>query len=253
MIGIKDEILFKFAALLDKLAIDIPVPPKTEELEVMPPEKSTDLSQTVPVPLEIKEKPISNRDVEPKQGTAEWAAKYHTQEFLRGTKQPYRGWIRQPENQTLVKNTMNELVEKSPEDYFAWDLHRRIELKPWLYPAAKALISKDPMIALMKEIYRFDELTDLNTELWKAVLDKQISRSAHDPESKGDVFLNNIFNKMRHLAGRIAVTDPEFYWLYIEGKPVTTKQFDEEAKRVLKQKQELGKSEPVKLKYKTKL
>ncbi len=248
VLHITDEIIKKFAAIMDDFPVPAPTVPKSEELSSVEPE----LPESKPIDLP---KPISIRDKidEPSPGTAEWAAKYHTQEFLRGVKQPYRGWIRQPENKALVEQTMEKLVHESPENYFSWDLHRRPELLSWLYPAAVSLIKKDPITALVKEIYRFKELKDLQTDLWKAVLGEEISRSVFDPKSSGKIFQNKLFNQIRHLAGLIAESDPEFYWLYIEGKPITTKQFDETARRILKQKEELGKTKPIKLPYKTKL
>ena len=244
MINNRDEILIKLAALLDEIAI----PPVPQSIQIESP-KAPETAAKLLKPIEI----VNTPKQEPNYGTAEWAAKYHTQEFLKGVKHPYRGFVRDPANKDLVVETMHTLVKTHPADYFAWDLNRRQELQPWLYPAAVTLIKTDPVMALMKEIYRFPELKDLQTELWKAVLDKEISRSAFDPSSSGALFVNTIFNKMRHLAGQIAVSDPEFYRLYIEGKSITTKQFDDEAKRTLKQKEELGKIKPIKLRYKTKL
>jgi len=245
MLNTKDEILFKFASLLADFPIEAPEPPNPEDIKTMPPSKAPEQKVDVVKPIEFS--------VEPEHGSGEWMAKHHPREFLLETKNPYRGWIRDPAYRELTKNIMDSLVDKNPENYFAWNLNRREELKPWLYPAAKSIIQKDSLAALILEIYKFTELQDLNTELWKAVLDKEITRSAFDYKSRGIPFAHKIFNKMRHLAGRIASTDPEFYNLYIEGKPVTTKQFDEEARRVLKQKEDLGKYKPIKLRYKTKL
>lgn len=285
-----DEILIKYAASFDDFPVPPPEPPKPEDLIVpapkeLPKEESEPHKTNLPIPIPLpkkvltkedleqidkeleelgvghtsspkkeEKKPLSMRDVDdPPMGTAEWAAKHHTQEFLKGVKQPWRGWIRDPANWPLVERTMNQLVEEHPEHYFSWDLHRRQELLPWLYPAGKKLIEVDPMMALMKEIWRFRELRDLQTELWKKVIEKEIQRSSQDPQSSGQLFPGRILNNMRHLAGEIADTDPEFYLDYIAGKPVTTEQFDEKAKRVWKEKLDLGKAEEAKLKYKTKL
>jgi len=216
MLKTKDEILFKFASLLDDLPIDAPAPPKPEELETMAPHKALNTETNIPKPIDVPP--------EPEHGSAEWMAKNHPREYLLELNHPFRGWIHDPAYKELTKKVMDNLVEKNPEDYFAWKLNRREALKPWLYPAASVLIKKDPIAALILEIYKFTELKDLNTVLWNAVLDKEISRSAFDSKSSGAPFANKIFNKMRHLAGLIAATDPEFYWLYITGKPVTTKQ-----------------------------
>ena len=289
MIKTADEILIKYAALFDDFPVPPPELPRPEDLVVSKPKETTDLPKDSPsaypmpipvpkkpfdedelnrldeelealkvqnpiVPAKTEKKPLSVRDTEeePPMGTAEWAAKHHTQEFLKGVKQPWRGWIRDPANWPLVEKTMSKLVEEHPEHYFAWDLHRRQELLPWLYPAGKKLIEVDPMIALMKEIWRFRELRDMQTELWKRVMDREINRSSHDPKSSGQMFPGRILNNMRHLAGEIADTDPEFYLDYIAGKPITTEQFDQKAKRVWKDKIDLGKAEEIKSKHKTK-
>lgn len=253
MLKTTDEIMIKFASFWDDFPVKSPEPPRPEELELVPPTTLPETNSKILKPIEIE--PKKDKDIKPEleHGTAEWAAKNFPKEFLKGVKQPYRGFIRDPANVELVRETMDKLVRYRPQNYFDWDLYSRQELRDWLYPAAKALIKKDPIVALMKEIYRFNELKDLNTELWKEVLDKEISRSAFSDKSKGELFVGTIFNKMRHLAGRIATDDPEFYLLYIEGKPVTTKQFDLEARRVMKQKEELGKSEPIQLEHTTKL
>jgi len=255
MLKTKDEILIKFADILNKdFPIPSPKPPKTEELEIIPPTSALESEDKLPRPIEIKQ------PIEPESGTAEWVAKYHPREFLMETQRPYRGWIQNPANAGLVKKVMDDIVAKHPENYFAWKLNRRIELIDWLYPAAKELIKKDPIAALMAEIYRFPGLKDLYTELWKTVLDREISSSlyrsvghdSNDPRS-GEFLGKEIFRKMRHLAGMIAREDPDFYLTFIEGKPVTTPGFDEEARRVIKQKEDLGKFKPISLRHKTKL
>lgn len=261
MLKALDEILIKYAASFDDFPIPAPIPPKKEDLEVIVPiAPEKDISeQKLPAPISLPQisRPLSQRDIKeegpgPQVGTPEWAAKEHTQEFLKGTKQPYRGWIRDPRNKALTVKTMDKLVRDHPEDYFSWDLNRRLELLPWLYPAGKGLIEKNPTAALMKEIWRFRELRDLQTELWKGVMEQQINRTVDDPQSRVQVFPGDLFNKMRKLAGEIAASDPEFYLLYIEGKKLSTPQFDELAKRVMKEKEDLGKAEPVKLPFKTK-
>jgi hypothetical protein len=243
MIKVADEILQRYASLLsyEDLYNKVPVPdvPKTEELELVEHDNTKESEKGDLSPIELPDVVHETQVVEekePERGTAEWEAKYHTQEFLKGVKQPYRGWIRDPANKDLVENTMKKLIDENPSAYFSWDLHRRQELKSWLYPAAIALISEDPVEALMKEIYRFSELSGLNTELWKEVMNHEIIRSMTDPSSSGKVFGGKLFNKMRQLAGRIAISDPEFYSMFIEGKPITTKDFDGTAKRMLNQK-----------------
>jgi len=261
MLKTLDEILIKYAASFDDLPILAPEPPKFDELTVQPASQKEDtetkLPTPIPVPVPAKQRPLSQRDTEeesePSTGTPEWSAKYHTQEFLKGVKQPYRGWIRDPSNRLLVVKTMDKLVRDNPGNYFSWDLHRRLELLPWLYPAGKQLIEKDPTAALMKEVWRFRELRDLQTELWKGVMDQHINRTVGDPTAGVRVFPGDLFNKMRKLAGEIAASDPEFYLLYIEGKKLTTPQFDAMARRVMREKEDLNKARPVRLPFKTKL
>ena len=259
MLTALNEILAKYAASFDDFPVLAPEPPKPEDLvSIKPTQSEDDTGQKLPIPIPLPAKPLSQRDtkeddIEPQTGTPEWSAKYHTQEFLKGVKQPYRGWIRDPRNKVLMIKTMDRLVKDHPGDYFSWDLHRRQELQSWLYPAGKRLIETNPTAALMKEIWRFRELRDLQTELWKGVMEQQINRTVGDSKSGGQVFPGDLFNKMRKLAGEIAASDPEFYLLYIEGKKLSTKQFDELAKRVMSEKEDLGKAKPVKLPFKTKL
>ena len=161
MLKALDEILIKYAASFDDLPVSAPEPPRPGELISIEPTKSEEGQEQklpTPIPLPVEHRPLSQRDIEeeipePPVGTPEYDAKHYTQEFLKGTKQPYRGWIRDPKNKGLTIRTMDSLVKDHPEDYFSWDLHRRQELTPWLYPAGKRLIERDPTLALMKEIW----------------------------------------------------------------------------------------------------
>jgi hypothetical protein len=279
MIKTSDEILRIFAGLLDDFpSVPIPKPPKPEELKPIETtkEKDDDEKNTpllpIPIPIPPKDEweskePLSIRDKkpedirsqkqisirdekekEPEHGSPEWQAKYHTHEFLRGVYVPWdRYYIDDPiRREEIVSKTMDKLVYDNPENYFEWRLYKKNDLKPWLIPSAVSLIEKDPLDALGKEIWRYGELGPLLKELWVAVFEHEIKRSVKDPQLGGQILPGILRKKIRALAGEIATADPEFYMTYIKGKStdksmgLTTKEFDEKAERVYKQKVQLG-------------
>jgi hypothetical protein len=233
MIKTYDEILIKYAASFDDL-VPIPDVPTFGELGTEKP-KDSDRSTFLPEPLPVPEtkKPISARDndQDSQMGSPEWAAKNHTQAFLLGVKEPYRGFIRDPNNQSLVEKTMNKLVEETPENYFEWKLNRRHELLPWLHRAASNWIDKDPVSALMADIYKTEKLNNLQPKLWEKAMNALISASSTQEQPWAKLFPGHLFNKMRMLAGELAMNHSSFYLDRIAGKTITTKEFDETANR----------------------
>jgi hypothetical protein len=257
-----DEILKIFADILGNLPnIPIPDPPRPEDLNIVNPEESIESKDEevkhitpMPIPLPIDESwkpkgPISIRDEkEIEHGSPEWQAKYHPHEFLRGVYTPWdRYYIDDPTNrEAIVSKTMQKLIQDNPQDYFNWHLYKKQDLKAWLIPSAESLIKKDPLDALGKEIWKYGELGPLLKELWKNAFSREIDRTINDPGSSGQVLPGILRKKIRSLAGEIATADPEFYMMYIKGKPtdrntgLTTKEFDEKAERVYNQKLQLG-------------
>ena len=201
MLKTRDEILIKFAALLD-LPVAAPEPPHPSELKPVPPVGP-------PKPIEI----------EPAQGTPEYDAKNHTREFLLDLRnhEGYRGYLHNPRYQELIKRTMNELVMLHPEDYFAWRLSKRDALiVPWLHMAAEAFIVKDPIGALKAEIFEDNKLANLRPMLWQAVEKTELDRTYKETnfenpaESRTKMFAG-IESLMAALRRRIAESDPKFY------------------------------------------
>ena len=176
---------------------------------------------------------------DPHPDSPEYMAQHYTQEYLRGVDKPYRGFARDPQNDHITKATMDRLVAVEPENYFAWGLRRRQELKAWMVPAAEALIDRDPYTALMKGIYnQGEEIKHLLPKLWSDVLNAELNRAAET--ETGKFFPGMMFNRMKSLAGEIARTNPQFYIDEIAekgiGRKFRTTQFDNWASNALRDK-----------------
>lgn len=253
MISTRDEIMFKFASMQDDDPdivgeLPIAVPPGIEDLEEISPEdvhliekpieEKPSLSKRVP----FFKDPFEDRGLipgkyqgtdwpweDPRPGSVEWAAQNYTKEYLRGVDMPYRGYARDPQNDKITKATMDRLIAVDPEKYFEWGLRRREELKPWMVPAAAALIDKDPYKALLMGIFKQgEEVKHLLPKLWQDIIGLEFQRSSES--ESGQIFPGVIFNRMRSLAGEIARTNPQFYIDSIAetgiGQKFRTKQFD---------------------------
>ena len=264
-----DEILKKYASYWDDFPVPAPEPPKPEEIVKVKPSIPETTGHTVlpkPIPLPKQpERPLSKRDMFEK-GSPEWVAENETHKFLTETQQDYqgaKGWINHPGLQGLVAKTMDKLVAEHPEQYFQWKLNMKLKLQPWLYDAAKSLIEKDPTTALYERIYRFPELAGtkrdmsfdgmkmpatLNAKLFWDVRNLMVKElAAKDKLINEKVFDEMMLRKMRQLTGVLAKTDPEFYHMFIEHLPITTKKFVGQMERVR------NPSDDIKLKNKTKL
>ena len=236
MFNAADELMFRFADELKHLTPEDDIPIYVEEpldykerpLDIPVKENISDLLKLYP-----KHTPTKERVGD--EGSPEWMAKNHPREFLRGTKQPYRGYVCNPKYAGLVKEVMERLLVNTPELYFDWGLDRIDLLRwEWLIPASIALMKKDPISALTKRIYEHKEFigAGLLGELWKRVIDASIDSSSQSPQGK-DFFSGELGNRMRHLAGFIAANDSAFYNLYIAGKSkLTNWQNDQTAKHI---------------------
>ena len=270
MINTRDEIIRKFASEFDDLPEVDPIrfPSTVKELErqevpEIDPERFPGTVKELERQEEPVKPPISQRDErrrfvdpyeerglvpgkydgtdwpweDPRPGSDEWEAQHHTQEYLRGVNMPYRGYARDPQFDHITKATMDRLVAVDPSKYFEWGLRMRQELKPWMVPAAEALIDKDPYSALLKGIYKQgEEIKHLLPKLWKDVMESEFRRSSES--ESGQFFPGMLFNRMRALAGELARTNPEFYVNEIAesgiGKKFRTKQFDSWAANALR-------------------
>lgn len=183
---------------------------------------------------------------DPKPGSPEWVAQHHTKEYLRGVQKPYLGYIRDPSNDQVTKATMDRLVAVEPEDYFTWGLRMRQELKPWMIPAAKAIIERNPRNALMIGLHKQGpEVAHLLPDLWNTGV--QVEADNNPEKSAKDLLPGVLFNNARSLIGEISRTSPEFYVEKTSdpnsiGAQLKTKRFDNWAASALREKGSLGAS-----------
>ena len=176
---------------------------------------------------------LSKRDFpwgEPEPGTPEWLAEKYPHTYLRGQDTLSKGYVRELQDPFVIGSVMNRLVEENPIKYFEWNLRRvgdkggRINLKEWLLPATKALIKKDPYSALMfARVYQYRENESLLPELWQRLADLE----GDSPSGQ------EVFRQMRSLAGKLAVTHPDFYMRNIQNTVYATAEFNDRARQML--------------------
>jgi len=254
MISTRDEIMIILAEALNKMGIEVPIPPipvfdkpeepreiekdvETEEEEEKPllpipipaqPQGVQPSPLPMPLPTSVQQKDPFARDPESVEawtesdvGTAAWVAEHHPYSYLFGHK-PFLKFTGNPENDPITQGLMEKIVTQEPEKYFEWGLYRiKHDLErlgtDWGIRAAKALVEKDPYAAIILGIYDNDYIIQRDPEILPTLWSK-ILDSEYNRSSKtetGNIFPGVLFSRMRGLAKMLKEYHPDFYETYL--------------------------------------
>lgn len=211
MISSKDEIIRIFASLeFGNEDLPFAEPDDVEEIPFANPEDVIEVPQEPPEPVSM---PEESKLVPYSYGSPQWLAGKYPYAYLTASL-PYRGYIHGQARSNITRRLLENMIATNPGDYFDLDIgpaHKLNELEDldkFKYRAAKSLIVQDPQGALVRGISYMRGLDDLLPELWTELI------------SKSDQFPGILHYRMKHLAKRIAETDPEFYQSHIAGSDI---------------------------------
>lgn len=143
-------------------------------------------------------------------GTAEWAAEYYPEAYLRGHA-PFTKYVNRSENAAITNDLMDKIVKNMPEKYFEWRLDKNPKLTKWEEDAITGMIENDPEHALMLGLPRvlFSKRYHLLPLLWMKMVGKEGS-GGFEEQFGTNMFQGLVRKRMRELALAIKEHSPEF-------------------------------------------